>query len=117
MDIREVLVVVNQMRDDGVISNYALGGAIAANYYLEPFTTLDIDIFVELHAAPGSLLITLEPILHYLRERGFRMEGEYLMIGRWPVQFLPPGNPLIDEALKEAIEVLISDVRKTESES
>ena len=30
------------------------------------------------------------------------MEGEYIVIGGWPVQFLPPTGPLADEALKEA---------------
>ena len=32
------------------------------------------------------------------------MEGEYIMISGWPVQFLPPGTPLVEEALQESVE-------------
>ena len=31
------------------------------------------------------------------------MEGEYIIIGGWPVQFLPPGTPLVEEALQESV--------------
>ena len=30
------------------------------------------------------------------------MEGEYVVIGGWPVQFLPPTGPLVEEALQDA---------------
>ena len=30
------------------------------------------------------------------------MEGEYIIIAGWPVQFLPVGNPLIEEARDES---------------
>jgi hypothetical protein len=33
------------------------------------------------------------------------VQGEYLIIAGWPVQFLPPTGPLVEEALAEAPEV------------
>jgi hypothetical protein len=32
------------------------------------------------------------------------MECEYIVVAGWPVQFLPPGTPLVEEALKESVE-------------
>lgn len=103
MSIREVIAVINQMEADGVIDRYAIGGAVGATFYLEPVATLDVDVFVAFHSEPGQLLVTLKPILDYLAARGCAMKGEYVMIAGWPVQFLPPTGPLVEEALAEAV--------------
>ncbi len=105
MKILEVIHVVNQMVADGVIERYAIGGAVGATFYLEPVSTLDVDIFIELHATLGSALLTLDPIFSYLRDRGCTMEGEHILISGWPVQFIPPPTPLAAEALANATEV------------
>jgi len=65
-------------------------------------STLDVDIFIDVHAMAGSSIISLDPILSYLRERGCKMEGEHIVISGWPVQFLPAGGPLLEEALASA---------------
>ena len=103
MKIQEVIRTINQMQSDGVIERYAIGGAVGATFYLEPVTTLDVDIFVSFEPEPGQLLISPRRIFAYLTERGFTLEGEYIVIGGWPVQFLPPTGPLVEEALAEAI--------------
>jgi hypothetical protein len=93
------------MQADGIIGSYAIGGAVAAAFYLEPTSTEDVDIFVALEAAPGRLIVTLEPIYEYLKAKGCGVEGQYITVGGWPVQFLGvEGNPLIEEALKNAVE-------------
>jgi hypothetical protein len=102
--IKEVIETINRMQADGVIERYAIGGAVGATFYLEPVATLDVDIFIEFHAEPGSRLVSLEPILKYLRDHGCVMEGEHIVIAGWPVQFLPAGSPLLQEALEKAIE-------------
>lgn len=109
MKIQEVLRTLNQMVTDDVIERYAIGGAVGATFYLEPVSTLDIDIFIELHATPGTLL-TLDPIFSYLRDRGCTMEDEHVVIGGWPVQFLPPTGPLAEEALKSAVEMDVEGI-------
>ena len=35
------------------------------------------------------------------------MEGEYVVIAGWPVQFLPPTSPLVEEALADAVTVQV----------
>src|ERR1041385_2423457 len=109
--MKSTLEVINQMQAEGVIGNYAVGGAVGATFYLEPVATLDIDVFVSLQNSPGSLLISLTPIYDYLKARGFKVEKEYVVIAGWPVQFLPPGNALVEEALAQAIETDVEGAR------
>ncbi len=103
MKIQEVIETINQMQADGVIERYAIGGAVGATFYLEPVATLDVDIFVALKHEPGRLIISPQPIFDYLKAHGAAMEGGYVIIAGWPVQFLPPTSPLVDEALLNAV--------------
>src|SRR5438094_367944 len=102
--MKATLEVINQMQADGVIGDYAIGGAVGATFYLEPVATLDIDVFVSFQGTSSSPLISLTPIYDYLKARGFKAEKEYIVIAGWPVQFLPPANGLVQEALAQAVE-------------
>jgi hypothetical protein len=110
MKIQDVLAMLNQLQDNGVIARYAIGGAVGATFYLEPVSTLDVDIFVAFKSEPGSIVVSPLPIFDYLKQFGCKMEGEYIVIGGWPVQFLPADAPLLEEALAQAVE---SDVEGT----
>lgn len=110
MKIKEVLTTINQMQSDGIIDRYAIGGAVGATFYLEPIATLDVDIFVAFRPEPGKLLFSPQPLFDYFTARGFQTEGEYFIIADWPVQFLPPPTPLVEEALVEAVSFDIEGV-------
>ena len=43
--MKETLAIIEQLHADGVIGPYAIGGAVAAAFYLEPDATLDVDVF------------------------------------------------------------------------
>ncbi len=108
MNIGDVLQTLHAMAEEGVVETYALGGAVAATYYLEPISTLDVDVFVRLKAKPDQAIIDPGPIFAFLAQRGHYLEGEYAVIGGWPVQFLAPPGALGDEALDRA-EVVDAD--------
>jgi hypothetical protein len=110
VSIRDVIIAINQMEADGVIDRYAIGGAVGATFYLEPVATLDVDVFVAFRSEPGQILVTPKPIFDYFAARGWSMRGEYVMIAGWPVQFLPPTGPLVEEALAEAVEMDVDSV-------
>ena len=101
--MEKTLEIINRMEADGVIGRYAIGGAMAAIFYVEPFTTFDLDIFFEAHV-PGRL-ITMTPVYEYLKAAGYEAEGEAVDIEGWPVQFLPTYNPLVAEAVEQAVEI------------
>lgn len=98
---------VNRLEEDGVIERYAIGGAVGATFYLEPVATLDLDIFFVFRPQAGNSLLSLQPIFDYLTARGGVIEGEYVVIAGWPVQFLPPTGPLVEEALADAVTVRV----------
>ena len=101
MKIQEVIDLANHMEADSVIERYAIGGAVGATFYLEPVATLDVDIFVVMPQL--GVLLSLRPIFDYLIARGGTVEGEYIVVAGWPVQFLPPSGALVEEALAQAV--------------
>lgn len=99
--MEKTLQVLNALERDGVLSRYAIGGAMGATFYIEPVLTFDLNIFVILPETARGLL-TLEPLYEALRARGYTEEGECVNIEGIPVQFLPAHNDLLLEALAEA---------------
>ena len=86
--MRETLKVLLQVRDEGVLAEFAVGGAIAASFYAPAVATEDLDVFAFLKpSAPGALVLT--PLYDRLVSLGGRIENEYVVIGTWPVQILP----------------------------
>jgi hypothetical protein len=108
--MKETLQTINQMQADGVISHYAIGGAVGATFYLEPAATYDLDIFVTLPAADSSLLVSLSPIYEYLKARGATVQHEHILIGGWPVQFLVPSNDLERQAVAGSLPTKVEGV-------
>ena len=102
----EALRTLNQLKKEGVIKDYAIGGGYAVNYYLEPILTYDLDIFV---------LMTTDKeysaLYQYFRSRKYRIENVYIVIEGMPVQFLPSFiSPLIDEAVRRAKRIRVKGV-------
>jgi hypothetical protein len=99
--MKETLAIVEQLHATGVIGPYAVGGAVAAAFYLEPVATLDVDVFVLFEPAP--LILTLTPIYEACAKLGYPAEGEAILVEGWPVQFLPASQPLVIEAVRAAV--------------
>src|SRR5215470_16014017 len=108
--VKETIQTINQMQADRVIGEYAIGGAVGATFYLEPAATLDVDVFVTLPAVKGGTLLNLAPIYDYLSARGCPAEHEHIVIGGWPVQFLPSSNALEHEAVSQAVSTTVEGV-------
>jgi len=98
--VKDVAVLLNAMRDEGIIGDYALFGAAAQMRYTEAVATLDADVLVVMPAP--DRLDPLAPIYDFCRARGYHPEGEAVRVGGWPVQFIPVFNDLTREALAEA---------------
>ena len=99
--MRAALEALNRLVAEGVIDNYAIGGAIGASFYLPAMQTEDLDVFVFLPASSGPL-VTLTPVYEALKAQGGEVEGQYVRFGKWPVQILTDANALIAEAIREA---------------
>ena len=96
-----VFGILNEMKSEQVILDYALGGAMAVLFYAEPARTYDLDVFVHLPPAEGTL-VQLTPIYDWLQRRSFSPKAEHVMIHGVPVQFLPAYNELVEETVENA---------------
>lgn len=100
------LRVLNGLVTRRRIEKYAIGGAVGAIFWVEPFDTIDLDVFVLL---PGSAppLDPLRDVFAELRADGYSFDGELMVIEGVPVQFLPADDPkgLHREALAAAAAV------------
>jgi hypothetical protein len=112
MGVIQALKVISRMEADGAIGRYAIAEAFAAFYYAEPGLTEDLDILVSFQAKDQrkSALVSLDPLLSYLKEKGygeFRKEG--IVIEGWPVQFFPVADDLDAEALAQSHDIEIGE--------
>ena len=107
--MEKTLQVLNRMEADGVVRRYAIGGAIAATFYVEPVSTFDLDIFFTAGEATADKVFSLTPLDSYLAALGYETAGEAVEIEGWPVQFLPAFNPLLEEALTQSTEIQFKD--------
>ncbi len=98
----KTLEIINQMQDENLFVQYAIGGAIASLFYIEPVVTFDLDIFILLPPKEALSIITLTPIYEWLKRKGYKPHQEQVMIEGIPVQFLPAYNDLIIEAVEKA---------------
>ncbi len=107
--MKDTLKVLNDLEESGIISRYAIGGAVAAIFYTEAVDTEDLDIFVHREEALHPIM-PMAGLYEDLRRRGYEKDGIYDLIEGVPVQFLPDSPELIAEAVREAHEVDLDGV-------
>ena len=98
--MKEVAQLLTEMVGTGVLSNYAVFGAVAQMRYTEGVATLDADILIAL--PDPHRLDLLSPVYQFCRDRGYQPEGEAIRVGAWPVQFVPAFDRLTEAALLNA---------------
>ena len=99
LPLADVLQAANGLVAAKLIEDWALGGALAAIYYIEPFTTYDADIFFI--PADKGLTAGIPAIYAHLQAQGWQVEREHLLVRGFPVQFLAASG-LTGEAVREA---------------
>ena len=107
--MRDSLKILLQIRDEGVLADFAIGGAVAASFYTPAVATEDLDIFAFLKPSDSGLLV-LTPLYERLQALGGKIENEFVVIGKWPVQILPAYTPLVEEAVTHAADQLFEDL-------
>ena len=98
--MKDVAGLLNDMVEAGIVTNYAVFGAVAQMRYTEAVATLDADILVTVPQPDAPDI--LSPIYGYCRERGYLAEGEAIRVGDWPVQFIPAFSDLTEAAIQDA---------------
>ncbi len=99
LPLADVLRAANGLAAAKLIEDWALGGALAAIYYVEPFATYDADIFFI--PKDKGLTAGIPAIYAHLQAQGWQVEGEHLLLRGFPVQFLA-AHGLTEEAVRKA---------------
>lgn len=100
--LAEVFRAANDLVAVKLIEGWALGGALATIYYVEPFTTYDADIFFI--PSDKGLSAGIPAIYAYLQAQGWQVEREHLLVRGFPVQFLAASG-LTEDAVREAEQI------------
>lgn len=102
----KVIRKLNRLKQAGVIKDYAVGGAHAVAYYLEPVKTLDFDIFILIESDQDFY-----DFRSYIRKSGLKMSGSHVVIDNTPVHFLPGSmDPFINEAVRKAKRIRVGGI-------
>jgi len=103
--MKNTIEVINRLKKEGLIKDYAIGGAIGVLRWVEPFFTRDLDIFIIPQKEVGNReLLLLSPIYEYLKNKGYdKWVGQWLIVEGIPVEFIP-AEGLAREAVENAIE-------------
>lgn len=102
--VQKTLRVINELEKKSLIANYAIGGGIAAIFYMEPVLTYDLDLFILVPHTAGEI-ISLSALYDFLSGKGYKPSHEHVVIEGVPVQLIPAYNELVEEAIIEAREI------------
>ncbi len=107
--VKNTIKVLNEMRNKGIIVDYAIGGGIATLFYIEAFLTYDLDIFIIPKGEDKKGIIDISDMYDFLIKKGYKWEGEHIIIEGIPVQFIV-ANELEEEAIKNAKEIKFENI-------
>uniref|UniRef100_A0A7C4TBS4 Nucleotidyltransferase family protein n=1 Tax=candidate division WOR-3 bacterium TaxID=2052148 RepID=A0A7C4TBS4_UNCW3 len=109
--MKRALEVLNELKQKQIIKDYAIGGAIAALKWVEPFFTQDLDVFVILEENTSIKgIIDLSPIYEYLKKKGYIWEKHWVVIEGVPVDIFP-ADEFEKKAIEEALEAEYDGVK------
>ena len=97
----KALAAIRDLKREGVVEEYAIGGAMAVAFWTEPTATFDLDVFVQY--ASSGLLVSLEPIYSWAGMHGYPAKDEHIVIAGIPVQLIPAPDALTSEAIAAAV--------------
>ncbi|MCB1060083.1 MAG: hypothetical protein KDB65_07620 [Calditrichaeota bacterium] len=101
MDLARIATIFDQLQSEGIIGNWAIAGGSAALFYVEPFVTFDVDLFVAIEQR--GPLVNLDLFHKRLRELGHDVKGEHVDIDGIAVQVIVPPPGVEADALSHAV--------------
>lgn len=97
----DVIAAIEDLKQRGLIQDYAISGAMAQIFWDEAIPTFDLDVLVLMDPIENTLM-PLQRIYEWANERGYVANAEHITISDIPVQFVPAPDPLSEEAVRNA---------------
>ena len=98
----EVISALDELKELGLVQDYAIAGAFAMSVWDEVTTTFDVDVLVLAEAVKGQLVVDMKPFYDWAAERGYEVAYEHIRISEVPVQIVPTPDALSEEAVANA---------------
>lgn len=108
--MEKVIKIIDELKHNKLIGEFAIAGGIATIFYVEPILTYDLDIFFIMPEGNKGI-VTLSPIYNYLKRKGYSADKEHIVIEGLPVQLIPVYNELVKEAVENAKIVKYKNVK------
>jgi predicted nucleotidyltransferase len=109
--MKKTVEILNELKENDLIEDYAIGGGIATIFYTEPLFTYDLDVFVVVKQKPTTKIISFASIYSYLEDKGYSWKGEHIVIEEMPVQFIPAAEGLEKESVEGAKNITYEGVK------
>lgn len=103
----QAVLAIKSLESEGIISSYAIGGAMAQAFWSEPTPTFDLDVFIMVEATHP--LAPLSEIYSWASRHGYEQKAEHIFVASVPIQFLPVHSRLAEEAVQKAAELSYLD--------
>jgi len=98
------LRAINEMKQERVIEDYAVFGAMAAIFWTEAAATYDLDVLVNLGRQDG-LLVSLDGVYRWAEGKGYPARDEHIVVEGLPTQLVPAPDALAMEAIAAAADL------------
>ncbi len=101
----KAIEALNFLKQENLISDWAIGGAFGLMVYEEPTLSYDVDVFA-IFTNISSLILDMSPIYNKLREKfDIKIDKEHIIIGGVPIHLLPAVEPLVLDALMQSKDI------------
>ena len=109
--MKKTIEIINELKRKKLIEDYVIGRGIATIFYVEPFLTYDLDVFI-IPSPKGEEknLILPTPVFDYLKDKSYYWKGEHIVVEGLPVQFIPV-DKLEEEAVRNAKKIEYEGVK------
>ena len=110
--MKRILEILNEIKDKGLIEDYAIAGGIASAYYIELFGTKDLDIFVIIK--PGSKRDMAKVpfrLFNYFAGKGYGSDGDYIFVDCIAVHITFVDKCIQMDAVRDAEDIEFAGVK------
>lgn len=101
--MKTAIALAKEMKDQGVILDYAMAGTVAAMFWMEPLDTSDLDFLVIPTPQDAAGPIAGAGMISFLSSKGFKWKQQAVVIDGVPVDFILVPTPLEEEAVRGAV--------------
>lgn len=101
--MKTAVALANEMKAEGVVSDYAMAGTVAAMFWMEPLDTSDLDFLVAPTPEDAAGPIVGTRLLSFLASKGLQWKEQAVVIDGVPVDFILVPSALEEEAVKRAV--------------